>query len=62
MRPLNIFERFEMWIYSLRNRFCNHEFEEDFTDVIGWEQCSGSLSCKKCGEIFPYYFKFRKKD
>ena len=64
MRPLNIFERFETWIYSLPNRFCNHEFEEDFSNEIEskWERCSGTLFCKKCGEIFPYHFKFRDED
>lgn len=64
MRPLNWFEKLINKIRLIRSSYCFHVFEEDFSKEIsdGWGRCSGALTCKKCGESYPYYFKFKKVD
>jgi hypothetical protein len=62
MRELNWFEKLINKYWDIRSAMCFHVFEEDFSEQIenNWEQCSSSLTCKKCGMSYPYYFKFKK--
>jgi hypothetical protein len=58
MEPLNIFQRFFLWVSDLRKRIvCSHPYvTTGFTSRMfleeGWIRCCGVATCKHCGLDF----------
>lgn len=61
MKELSFLEKLLWWFrHDLKTYFCDHRsifthFSADIFTITGYDRCSGSAECDKCGKSFGVY-------